>query len=79
MLYQGRPYFALKLDELLYIQDMFYIVQNQQILYIHAMPDVITDVTVAQSSATYIEPPMNASKHVLYPQLFEELKSILIF
>jgi hypothetical protein len=39
-LYQGRRYIAFKLEELRYIQDMFHIVQNQQVLYIHAMPDV---------------------------------------
>jgi demethoxyubiquinone hydroxylase (CLK1/Coq7/Cat5 family) len=47
-LYQGKSYIAFKLEELRYIQDMFYIVQNQQVLYIHAMPDVLTYVTCSE-------------------------------
>jgi hypothetical protein len=43
-----------------------------------ALPDVLTYVTSAQSSANYIEPHMNADKNILYPQLFEELKTVLI-
>jgi hypothetical protein len=44
-----------------------------------ALSDVLTYVTAAQSSSTYIEPHVNASKHVLYPQLFEEIKTMLIY
>jgi hypothetical protein len=44
-----------------------------------ALSDVLTSVTNAQSLSNYIEPPPNASKHVLYPQLFEELKTMLTY
>jgi hypothetical protein len=57
---------------------MFYIIHNQQILYMRALPDVLTYTTAAQSSATYIEPQDNARPHILYPQLFEVLKTILV-
>jgi hypothetical protein len=63
-LYLGKQYMSLKLEELRYIQDMFYIIHNQHILYTLAMPDVLTYVTAAQGSSTYIEPPVNASKQI---------------
>jgi hypothetical protein len=43
-----------------------------------ALPDVMTYVTAAPSSANYIEPHLNADKNILYPQLFEELKTVLM-
>jgi hypothetical protein len=69
---------SLKLQELPYIQYMFYIIHNQQLFYMRALPDVLTYLTAAHSSATYIEPYMNVERNILYPQLFEELKSVLI-
>jgi hypothetical protein len=77
-LYFGTRYISLKLEELGYLQDMFYIIHNQQLLYMCALRDVLTYVISAQSSTTYIEPHPNASMHVLYPQLFEEIKTMLI-
>jgi hypothetical protein len=77
-LYLGKQYMSLKLQELRYIRDMFCIIHNQQILYLRALPDVLSYVTAAQSSANYIEPHINASNDILYPQLFDELKSILM-
>jgi hypothetical protein len=52
---------------------MFYIIHNQQLLYLRALPDVLTYTTAAKSSTNYIEPQDIASQHILYPQLFEEL------
>jgi hypothetical protein len=43
-----------------------------------ALPDVFTYSTAAQTSTNYIEPHDNASQHILYRQLFEELKTILV-
>jgi hypothetical protein len=57
---------------------MFYIIHNQQIPYMCALPEVLTYATAAQTSSAYIEPHDNASQHILYPQLFEELKTILV-
>jgi len=58
---------------------MFYIVQNEfnSYTYITDLPDVITYVIYALSSDTYVEPPATASKLILYPQLSEELKTIM--
>jgi hypothetical protein len=46
---------------------MFYIIHHPQILDMRALPDVLTYSTAAQSATTYLE-----------PQLFEELKTILV-
>ena len=51
-------------------------VRNQLTRYTEAMHDVTNYVTTALYSDTYVEPPINASKAVLYYQLFEEQKSI---
>jgi hypothetical protein len=78
-LYLGKTYNSLKLQKLRYLRYMFYIVHNQQILYMSALSDVVSYVTTAQSSSNYIDPPPNASNHVLYPQLFEEFKAFFLF
>ena len=56
---------------------MFHVVQKQLDTYNNAMADVLTYATAALSSATYVEPAPSASRHVAYPQLFDELKTIL--
>ena len=56
---------------------MFHIVHNQLILYINALPDLMTYVISALSSDTYVEPAANANNLILYPRLIEELKTIL--
>jgi len=56
---------------------MFHIVQNQLKLYITALPDLMTYVISGLSSDIYFEPAANASNLILYPRLFEELKTIL--
>jgi len=56
---------------------MFYIIQKQFNSYITALPHVMTNVISALSSDTYVEPPATASKLILFPQIFEELKAIM--
>ena len=75
-LYYEKEYITLKFQELRHLY-MFYVVQNQINFYISALPDVMTYVISALSSSTYIEPSPTASKQILYPQLFEELKTIM--
>ena len=52
---------------------MFHI-QTQLNSYITALPDVMT---CNFCTTTYVEPAANASTVILYPRLFEELKTIL--
>ena len=51
---------------------MFNVVQQQLRDYIVAMPYVLY-VTTALGSVTYVEPAPNASTHINYPHLYEEL------
>jgi regulatory protein YycI of two-component signal transduction system YycFG len=57
---------SLKLSELRYLLNMFYIIQNQLTLYLQAMQDVISYAKSALHSITYIEPGPLASKEILY-------------
>jgi len=76
-LYMDKHYVALKFQELHYLQNMFHIVQNQLNSHITALPDVITYVISALSSTTYVEPYANTTNLILYPRLFEVLKTIM--
>ena len=76
-LYMDKHFVALKFQELRNLQNMFHILQNHLNFYITALPDLMTYVISALSSHTYVEPAANASNLILYPRLFEELKTIL--
>jgi hypothetical protein len=56
---------------------MFLLIHNQQILYTRALADVMTYTAAALSSTEYIGPATSANKDFQYPQLFEELKTIM--
>ena len=56
---------------------MFHVVKNQLNIYILVLPDILAYVTAALSSITYIEHAANASKSILFPQLFEEIKTTM--
>jgi len=68
---------CLRLVDLQYLSRMFHVIQNQLNAYTLFLPDVVAYTTTAYTSVNFIEPPPNASKHVLYPQLFDESKTIL--
>ena len=75
--YLGTRYISFKVHELRYLSYIFFIVHNQLTRYTEAMADVMNYVTAAIYSDKYVEPPINASKAVLYYQIFEELKSFV--
>lgn len=76
-LYIQKEYITLKFEELRRLSNMISVVRNQMNAYISALPDVMTYVIGALSSSSYIEPSPTASKQILYPQLYEELKTIM--
>ena len=76
-LYMGKHYVALEFQELRYLQNMIHIVQTQLNSYIASLPDVMNYVIFALISTTYVELAANSSNVILYPRLFEELKTIL--
>jgi len=42
-----------------------------------SLPDVLAYVTVALASVNYVEPAPNARKHLVYSQMFDEVKTTL--
>ena len=66
-----------KLTELRHLSYMFFVVQNQLYKYTEAISDIINNVLSAIGSTSYVEPPSNASKNLLYYQLFEKIKTIM--
>jgi len=58
---------------------MFHVLQNQLKVYTLSLSltDVFDYMTVALTSVNYVEPAPNASKHIVYSQLFDELKTAL--
>jgi len=75
--YLGKQFISFKLKELRHLSYILFMVINQLTHYTEAMPDVMNYVTAALYLDTYIEPPVNTNKNVLYYQLFDELKSIV--
>ena len=67
----------LKLSEIRHLSYIFFMIQNELYKYKEAMSDVINYVLTAIGSTSYVEPPTNASKTILYFQLFEEIKTIM--
>jgi len=64
--YRDKQYIGLRLGDLQYLSIMFHVVQNQLHLYTLSLPDVLTYVTVALTSANYVDSAPNASKHIVY-------------
>jgi len=76
-LYYDNEHISLRLVELQYLSRMFHVVQNQLNVYTHSLPDVLAYVTVALTSINCVVPASNASRHIMYSQLFDELKTTL--
>jgi hypothetical protein len=76
-LYLDTQYISLTSQDLRYLARMFHIVQKQLRDYIIDMPDVLSYVTASLTSTSYNEPAPNASQHINYPHLYEELVSFV--
>lgn len=72
-LYLDTQYITLALPDLDYLARMFQVLQQQLREYILALPDVLSYVTASLTSVTYVEPAPNASRHIDFPHLYEEL------
>jgi len=75
-LYLEKQYSSLRVADLQYLREMFHVVQNQLNVYTLCLPDVLSYVTAALTSANYVQPALNASRHILFPHLYEELKTL---
>ena len=76
-MYLHNDFITLTLTALQHLSRMFHFVQNQLNAYTITLADVLSYATADLSSPAYMEPAPNASKHIMYPQLHEELKTIL--
>jgi hypothetical protein len=76
-LYFDTQYISLTSQDLRYLARMFHIVQKQLRDYIIAMPDVLSYVTASLNSTSYTEHAPNASQHINYAHLYEELVSFV--
>jgi hypothetical protein len=65
------------MHELQYLSSIIHII-NQLERYNEAMMDVMTYSISALTSSGYIEPQPHYSKHIQYPQLYEELKAFIL-
>jgi len=72
-MYLGNEYICLTPLDQHNLARMFHVVQQHLRDYILALPDMLSYVTMALSSVVYVEPMPNASKHIDYHHLYEEL------
>jgi len=69
----SAQYVSLTILDLQYVARMFHIVQQQPRNYTRALPDVMSFVASSLTSMTCVEPVPNASDHIDYRHIFEEL------
>jgi hypothetical protein len=73
-----RKQFVFKMHELQYLSSIIHIVTDQLARYSAAMMDVVSYSISALPSSEYVEPQPYYSKHIQYPQLYEELKAFIL-
>ena len=76
-LYVGSEYICLTELDLHYLARVFNIVHQKMRDYVVALPDLLSYVTMSLTSVEYVKPMPNASAHINYPHLFEELVSFV--
>jgi hypothetical protein len=69
---------VLKLQEVLRLNNILYLVANQLSRYSGAMVDVMNYSAAVLASSEFIEPQPHYSNQIQYPQLYEELKAIVL-
>jgi len=72
-LYVDSQFISLTLQDIEYLSRMFSVVQQQLRDYIVALQDVLPYVTATLTSVTYVDPPSDPGKNIIYPHLYEEL------
>jgi hypothetical protein len=75
-LIRHNKHLVFKLSDLRYLNTIMYIVANQLKRYNNAQSDVMSYAMSAIVSTDYIKPLPTYSKNILYPQIYEELKTL---
>jgi hypothetical protein len=73
-----NKHLVFKLSDLRYLNIIMYIVTNRLTIYNNAQSDVMSYAMSAIASTDYIEPLTTYSKNILYPQLYEDLKTLTL-
>jgi hypothetical protein len=69
---------VLKLHELIYINNILYLLVNQVARYDEAAVDVASYSTTLMASTEFIEPQPHYNKQIQYSQLYDELKTMFL-
>jgi hypothetical protein len=77
-MYLGKHFITFKLNELRYVITLLPFLIDQQNKYILAQNDVVQYTVTALGSTQFVDPPPMASNLILFDQLFDELKTVLI-
>jgi hypothetical protein len=77
-MYLGREFINFKLNELQNLLRRAPFIADQQTKYILAQNDVVQYTVAALGSTEFVDPHPTATNLVLFDQLFDELKSVLI-
>ena len=77
-MYLDKQFVRFKFADLRYRMNMLNIVQDHQTKYILAQNDVMAYAVAALGWIEFVEPPPTATNLILYDQLFDELKTLLI-
>ena len=77
-MYLDKQFVRFKFADLRYMMNMLHIVQDHQTKYILAQNDVMAYAVAALGWIEFVEPPPTATNLILYDQLFDELKTLLI-
>jgi hypothetical protein len=66
------------LNELIYLNNILYLLVNQVARYSEAAVDVANYSTTVMAPNEFIEPQPHYNKQIQYSQLYEELKTMIL-
>jgi hypothetical protein len=66
------------LHELIYLNNILYLLLNQVARYGEAAVDVASYLTSVMASTEFIEPQPHYNKQIQYSQLYDELKTMIL-
>jgi hypothetical protein len=69
---------VLKLNELIYLNNILYLLVIQVARYSEAAADVANYSKTVVASSEFIEPKPHYNKQIHYPQIYEERKSLIL-
>jgi hypothetical protein len=75
---KNRIEIVLKLNELIYLNNILYLAVNQVGRYSGAAADVANYSTTVMASSEFINPHPHYNKQIQYSQLYEELEAIIL-